>query len=141
MKIYNTIDTDNIKSIPKPSELKKTEYCEISFKQIDSLPDWESLESVPFDVSLLLNEDDDGEKYYEIYEELIGDSEMKSQIGGYPQFVQDDETPDTVEGEPMEVLFQLVSEENPDIIWGDFGVALVFYDEKTNQIEFKFQTH
>jgi uncharacterized protein YwqG len=41
----------------------------------------------------------------------------------------------------MKLLFQIDSEDNAELMWGDVGLIYVFYDEATDKIEFTLQCH
>ena len=64
-----------------------------------------------------------------------------SQLGGYPKWVQGESTPKDKNGEPLKLLFQIDSEDNAGIMWGDVGLIYVFYDEELEKIEFILQCH
>jgi uncharacterized protein YwqG len=55
--------------------------------------------------------------------------------------VQGESTPIDDEGNPMKLLFQIDSEDNAGLMWGDVGLIYVFYDKKTEKIEFTLQCH
>ncbi len=130
--------------ISRPSELEKSKYCDLTFQQIDSLPDWGGIEVHSFNASKLscvLNEDEPWENYRKVCEELIGELDYQSQIGGYPKWVQGESTPNKPDGESMDLLFQIDSEENADIMWGDSGLIYVFFDKETKRTEFTLQCY
>ena len=66
--------------------------------------------------------------YYDLlddYFELYEGEEHK--LGGYPFFTQDDPRMNFDETiEPYELLFQMISDDDADIIWGDMGVGNFF---------------
>ena len=41
----------------------------------------------------------------------------------------------------MKLLFQIDSEDNAGLMWGDVGLIYVFYDNETQKIEFILQCH
>jgi uncharacterized protein YwqG len=144
VKIYKTLEPEKIKVIDKPSELNTSKYCEIVFKTIDSLPDLSSLELYEenaANLSLILGREDGCEAYEEVVHKLLPASDSWSSLGGYAQWVQFDETPKNSKGENMKLLFQLDSEDNADIMWGDVGSIYVFYDENTEKTEFILQCY
>lgn len=55
-------------------------------------------------------------------------------------WVQGEDTP-VKEAVPMKLLFQIDSEDNAGIMWGDVGLIYVFYDENSERIEFTLQCH
>lgn len=144
VKIYSSVQNEKLESIPKPGELEKSRYCEIIFKPTDTLPDWEGIDLHCNDASKLscvLNEDEPWESYQQIVSKLIGEQGYQSQLGGYPKWVQGESTPLDSEGNPMRLLFQIDSEDNAGLMWGDVGLVYVFYDEKSERIYFTLQCH
>ncbi len=144
VKIYETLNTDKIISIDKPAELGTTEYCEVAFTPINSLPDWEGISLCDSNISKLsriLNTERPWENYDKVIEKLSGELHGLSQLGGYPKWVQGEETPQNEKGENMKLLFQIDSEEDAELMWGDCGLVYVFYDEDTKQIEFSLQCY
>ncbi len=144
VKIYETLNNEQIIKIDKPAELEKSKYCEVIFKTIKSLPDWEGIDrysDISSKLSCVLNEDEPWDSYQKVVERLIGDQDYQSQIGGYPNWVQGESTPNNNKGEPMKLLFQIDSEENAGLMWGDVGLIYIFYDETTKKIEFTLQCH
>ena len=144
VKIYKNIEPKNIEFINKPSDLEKSKYCEITFKPSSSLPDWEGIDLHCYNatkLSCVLNEDEPWDNYRQIVKKLIEKQDYQSQLGGYPKWVQGESTPKNRNGEPMELLFQIDSEENADLMWGDSGLIYVFYDKKSEKIEFSLQCY
>lgn len=142
VKIYESINTERKIKIDKPSDLEKSKYCTISFESIKSLPDWDGLESYSEEASNLsceLNLEEPWINYQNVVEKITGEQECQSQIGGYPHWIQGDGTPENKDGESMRFLFQIDSEDNADIMWGDVGLIYVFYDESNKRTEFTLQ--
>ena len=138
------IEKENIKLIDKPSELEKSKYCEIKFSSTKSLPDWEGIDlhcNNASKLSCILDEDEPWDSYDQIVTKLIGEQDYQSQLGGYPKWVQGESTPKDNEGNSMKLLFQIDSEDNAGLMWGDVGLIYVFYDEKSERIEFTLQCH
>ena len=144
VKVYEKLDTSKVKKIPLPEDLDKGVYCDIKFEKVQSLPDWESLELYSPETANLsteLNEKEPWASYGQVVEKLIGDHEHQSQLGGYPSWVQDDSTPENDDGDNMPLLFQLISEEEAELAWGDDGLVYVFYDKESGKIEFNLQCY
>jgi uncharacterized protein YwqG len=142
VKIYKELKTDKVIIIDKPTELESSKYCEIEFQAVKSLPDWQGIdlyEPNASDLSCVLNEEEPWESYQKTVEKLIGEQDNQSQLGGYPQWIQGESTPKNLKGQNMKLLFQIDSEDNAELMWGDLGLIYVFYDEKTNEIEFTLQ--
>ncbi|MCL2521688.1 MAG: YwqG family protein [Erysipelotrichales bacterium] len=149
VKVYENLDKANVAIVPKPEnehfeEWDNVEYCELSFKKIKSLPDWEGISHYSknaSNLSCILNEDEPWANYEKIKAKLTEreyeeDEEIYiSQIGGYPAWVQGDDTP-----EGCEFLLQLNSEEETtNLMWGDMGLVYFFYNKKNKKIEFILQ--
>lgn len=144
VKIYKKTGKEHLRLIQKPSELDASKYCEISFKPTQSLPDWEGIDVYSDDASKLscvLNEDEPWASYDQITTKLIGEQDYRSQLGGFPKWVQGESTPENSANKPMKLLFQIDSEANAGLMWGDVGLIYVFYDEETEEIEFSLQCH
>ncbi len=144
VKIYNKIQKENIELIEKPKDLEKSKYCEISFNPTQTLPDWEGIDlhcNNASKLSCVLNEDEPWGNYDQVVTRLIGEQDYQSQLGGYPKWVQGESTPVDNDGNPMNLLFQIDSEDNAGLMWGDVGLIYVFYDEKSEKIEFILQCH
>lgn len=143
VKIYKTLNSDRVVKLNKSTESEGTKFCEVIFKAVKSLPDWEGIEMYSRNASKLscvLNEDEPWDSYQKAAEKLAGEQVYRSQIGGYPNWVQGEDTPDQGT-EPMKLLFQIDSEEHAGLMWGDVGLIYVFYDEASEKIEFTLQCH
>lgn len=144
VKKYKQVEKGKAEFIAKPEEIEKSKFCKIEFKPTQTLPDWEGIDLFGNDASKLscvLNEDEPWDSYDQIVTKLIGEQDYQSQLGGYPKWVQGESTPRDNEGKPMKLLFQIDSEDNAGIMWGDVGLIYVFYDEKSERIEFNLQCH
>lgn len=143
VKIYKELNYEKRLIILKPKlKTEFTSYCEIDFIPFESLPDWDGIHTYIEDessLSCLPNEDEPWESYEQIVTELIGEPKYQSQLGGYAQWVQGEDTPKDQNGNPMKLLFQIDSEEGADLEWGSCGVIYVFYDESQGRIEFTMQ--
>ncbi len=144
VKIYETLHTDKLIKIDNPTEFEEWKYCEVTFKSIKSLPDWEGIdlyEERAAKLSSVLNSKEDWDSYEKVVEKLIGEQDYQSQLGGYPRWVQGESTPTLSNGENMKLLFQIDSDNNAGLMWGDVGLVYVFYDEETKRTEFTLQCH
>lgn len=144
VKIYKKVNKENILWIDKPKELEKSKFCRIEFKQTLTLPDWEGIDrhdNNASKLSCILNEDEPWDSYQQIAIKLVGEQDYQSQFGGYPKWVQGESTPNNNEGNPMKLLFQIDSEENAGLVWGDVGLIYVFYDKESEKIKFTLQCH
>lgn len=144
VKIYHELDIENSKKVDIPTDVEQVNYCEIKFKDIMSLPDWEGLDTYlneALNLSCKMNTDEPWEPYEAVVKKLIGEQDYRSQFGGYPQWVQGESTPTDNNGKKLRLLFQIDSEENAGIMWGDVGLIYVFYDNETGKVEFTLQCH
>lgn len=141
VKIYENIDLENYFFIEKPRGHNTVNYCEIEYEQIKSLPDWEGIYDYCPDASKLscvLDKNEPWKNYQELVEKLVGEQDMWSQLGGYPQWIQGNENSDE---ENFSLLFQLDSEENAGLIWGDCGLIYIFLNEKTKEVKYVMQCY
>lgn len=144
IKIYENLNAEKLIHIEKPQELKRSKFCEIKFTPTISLPDWEGIEgycSKAEKLSCILDEDEPWGNYQKVVEKLVGEQNYQSQLGGYPMWVQGESTPKNIKGEKIKLLFQIDSENNAELMWGDVGLIYVFYDAESKQIEFTLQCH
>ena len=144
VKIYHKVDKQNIEFISRPEELVESPFCKIDFISDRSLPDWEGIDLFKAEaakLSCVLNEESPWEAYENSVLGLIGKQDYQSQLGGYPKWVQGEATPLNIEGNPLKLLFQVDSEENANLMWGDLGSIYVFYEEETERIEFTLQCY
>lgn len=144
VKVYKKIEPEHTELIVRPSDLDNAKYCEIVFKPLNSLPDWEGISKYDYNaqkLSCILNEDEPWANYGEIVEKLIGEQDYESQLGGYPKWIQGESTPKGQNGKNMELLFQIDSDDSADLMWGDTGLIYVFYDHDSGRIEFNLQCY
>ena len=143
VKIYGGLDHDRSVNLPKPEGVADAKYCEILFEDVKSLPDWEGVDlhhPAAADLSAVINDEEPWDAYERAVTKIIGKQESRSQLGGYPLWVQGEETPSTADGH-LDLLFQITSEDNADVMWGDVGTIYVFYDNESKRTEFIFQCH
>jgi len=139
VKIYENLHPENVKIIEKPRKHNTVNYCEIEYMSIQSLPDWDGLESYSKNASMLscvLDENKPWRNYKEIAEKLVGEQEYRSQLGGYPQWVQGNESP---KSKNYDLLFQIDSESDAGLMWGDCGLIYVFYNRENKTTEYLLQ--
>lgn len=131
VKMYPAVNKNKMISVERPLGLDTPKYCDIEFVAIKSLPDWDGI-SVYSDpaskLSCILNDDEPWGAYKEVASKHVGDQDLRSQIGGYPIWLQGENTPKNSKGDYMKLLFQVDSESNADIMWGDGGLVYVFYN-------------
>ena len=123
----------------------RTTDCSCTLAKERSLPDWDGLaEEAPRAAALSkeLNEDEAWEPYSEIAEELLGgEPDYRTQIGGYPRFVQGADYPECPDcAQRMRLLAQIDSEEEAGLMWGDSGCVYIFgCDKHTAQVQMRLQ--
>ena len=68
--------------------------------------------------------------YEKLETAVIGDDFLDyiTQVGGYPQWMQGDETPLNSSGKRMKLLLQISSEDDANLMWGDADLVYIFYD-------------
>jgi len=145
VKIYKTVNKDSITIIDKPKNHDNVKYCDIEFKKIKSLPYWESVDAYNENISKLstvLNPKEPWESFESARVGIIGRTQdtdeecYLTQFGGYPTWMQGEEE---FEGKDCEFLFQIYSEDNANLMWGDAGLVYIFLDKKTKKLEFVLQ--
>jgi uncharacterized protein YwqG len=92
-----------------------------------SLPDWQGVfrlcpEAV--ELSRQANSEAPWEAYRLAVAKVIGESAIHSTVGGYPRWIQGDETPDG-----GTLLAQIDSEHEAGIMWGDVGCVYLFLSQ------------
>ncbi len=126
IKVYPELDESKSIQLDKTP---KPQFCSVNYKRGYALPSWESLDVYDSEIVSLCRQVDQ-QIPWEVYEkhvqELIGQSEIKSFIGGYPQWIQGDVTP-TFGSYRSKLLIQIDSEELADINWGTMGSLYLFY--------------
>ena len=141
VKIYESINPENYLFIEKPGERRNVYYCEIEYENIKSLPDWEGIEAYcpnALNLSCVLDENEPWKNYGEIADKFVGEQNLGSQLGGYPDWIQGDESPDKND---FTLLFQLDSERDAGLTWVDCGMVYIFYNVKTKEIKYIMQFH
>ncbi|KRD62823.1 hypothetical protein ASE40_03260 [Flavobacterium sp. Root935] len=141
-KIYEKLNPENTVKIEQPVLTTSVDYCEVTFNKIKSLPNWDSIDlysEKAFQLCCILNDEHPYDSYINTVEKLVGTRDFESQIGGYAHWLQGDLTPPKENNKPMDLLFQIDSEHNAGYMWGDIGLAYVFYDAVTNHVEFILQ--
>jgi uncharacterized protein YwqG len=84
------------------------------------------------------NDFESKDEYYEIWDIYASlYEEVSHQIGGYPYFTQDDPRGYKYPNEDLILLFQLDSDDDINVMWGDAGVGN-FFIKKENLINHDF---
>lgn len=142
VKVYKKLQPEKMILLTSPAGLATNTFCKIEFKEVLSLPDWEGIDLYAPNASKLscvLDEDQPWEHYQNISEKLVGAQNYCSQYGGYPHWVQGEQTPVGTDGHPMKLLFQIDSEQKAGLMWGDCGLVYIFYDEPSQRFAFLLQ--
>ena len=113
---------------PSGQEPYPPDVCLLVPEKVDSFPDWEDLGSKASDSFSEINEDEPWEAYEAAVKSLGGETEFCTLVGGYADWVQGTDTPvcDHCQSR-MNLLAQIDSEPEADIMWGDSGLLYLFY--------------
>jgi hypothetical protein len=110
--------------IPIPKGVEHASQCLVSFAERLSLPDWEGTRRWcpdASDLSCQANSEAPWEAYQKAVERIVGDQNLASCVGGYPRWIQGEDTPDGAN-----LLAQIDSEDQAGIMWGDVGCVYLF---------------
>lgn len=145
VKIYEKLNPENSVKIERPDTIERPKFCSITFENKKSLPNWESIDDYAegySDLAEAIDDEDPWEVHNEVVLKFTGNDDYQSQLGGYPRWVQGDGTPeDQKSGRKYELLFQIDSEDNAGLMWGDAGLVYVFYDSVDKKISFELQCY
>jgi uncharacterized protein YwqG len=145
VKTYPAVSAERAQIIARPASLTEPVFCEIDFTPIQTLPGWDGIDDYPEGATAtalasVLNEEEPWEAYRQAVEQLIGEQDFESTLGGYPAWVQGAANPVDEMGKNWPLLFQLDSEGAAGIMWGDTGLVYVFYDpEQAREFFFVLQ--
>lgn len=144
IKLHESLNPDKVVQLDKPYS-KKDKYCDIELESVQSMPNWEGIASYSLkviDICEKINEEEPWEPYDQLAQALTGqEEEAESQLGGHPKWIQAESIPKDSKGKDLKFLFQIDSEENAGIMWGDTGMVYAFYDPQTKKIEFELQCY
>lgn len=129
LRLYPRVDLSLMVRVRPPAAVTVTRSCGVSVAIAPSYPSWPTLLNIRPDAARLFAQEKDvepSEVYEDAVEQLVGEQDYYSRVGGYPEWIQDDETPDG-----MILLAQVESEEDADISWGDAGCAYLFVSQTT----------
>jgi uncharacterized protein YwqG len=139
VKLYPKADKEKAIIIYPDTSIIQTSFCLIRYTQDKSLPDWEGIDNYYKNVTGLSekgNPDEPWEPFDNAVNKLVGEHDFNSFIGGYPMWIQGDETP-IINDIKYKLLCQINSEEAANIIWGDMGAVYFFYNPN-NPTDIKF---
>jgi hypothetical protein len=112
-------DADANEPYPMP-----TAPCSVALQPATSLPHWEDAQPEVAGLNL-------GPRPWSVYadtlQRLTQEPNTESHLGGYPGWIQGPEWPSCPHcGQPMRLLWQLDSEPEADLMWGDVGRVYIF---------------
>lgn len=99
---------------------------------VDALPDWDDVHALsPQLWRSLYSEDPDRDPGFRLFgklcEEVVGDANYETRIGGYARWIQGSNEYKCSEcGLAMQLLAQIESEMDADLMWGDTGNIFLF---------------
>lgn len=117
-----------LKATPRNQEPVKP--CSFISKSVLTAPDWEGMfvwcpEAV--DEANKINSDEPWVAYDQALEELGCFNEIATQVGGYPHWLQAEDTPRCPQSDaPLVLMAQIDSERKAGVTWGDGGSAYLF---------------
>lgn len=129
---YDSPDASKAAKIDdQTSEDVRLNKCACDLVVAKSLPDWEGVNDLGPAIAKLSakqNKEEPWAAYQAAAIELLGsESDMRTQISGYPMWVQGAEPIECEEcGEFMRLLAQIDSEEKAGLMWGDSGMVYLF---------------
>ncbi|MEX2218677.1 MAG: DUF1963 domain-containing protein [Phycisphaerales bacterium] len=121
--------------------------CAVRIEPALSLPDWQGIDEIEpelTDAAVALNSDNPWEVYDEVAKAILGsEPTLRTQVGGYPLWVQGEGTPDCRRCERrMRLLAQIDSEDEASIMWGDCGCVYLFgCEEHTEEFRLELQCY
>lgn len=130
LRRYSAPDTTPLETTPPPS-IEDPGYthwnpvpCRCSLQPTRSVPHWSDAESELTGMDL---GDDPWELYLAEAQAITGAPNVESRVGGYPDWIQSANWPHCPEcGERMRLVWQLDSESEAGIMWGDTGRIYIF---------------
>ena len=125
-RLYKKVDKKNWLPQANPAE-PVTLPCRLHYRDVTSFPDFSGLSVLHPEIFRNFDTEDGAEQYENIIEELT-ELEGYTFTGGYPQFIEFADFPACTECQGrMQLLLQIDSEEEADLIWGRSGCAYLFY--------------
>lgn len=131
VRFYSDPRSDRLVRIERRrTDKKATTPCTVSFKAAKSLPDWDGIDTYCPQAAKLSHEANDDEPwaaYESLKEKLTGGEGGTGTVGGYPDWIQGNDTPvcpRCMKG--MELLAQIGSDDEAGLMWGDAGDVYLF---------------
>ncbi|MDQ2793043.1 MAG: DUF1963 domain-containing protein [Bacteroidota bacterium] len=132
LKIYPSIRPNQQVQLPRPAVLPPIGFTQITVRAEPSLPDDDELEVISPATQALcqqLEPDDWQVAYNSAVDELIGEQDFGSWVGGYALWLQ---------GDNPTGKFWLEFDSTDDFSWGDAGL-LYFFSDPANPLDISFQ--
>jgi uncharacterized protein YwqG len=143
VKSYPSIETAKQKTILNPAR-EIDAFIGIGYEKAYSLPDWQAIGSIDPEISeacCQLAPDRPWSLYAEITGDIFGaDSCLGSWLGGYPAWLQGNDTPANENGQEYTFLMQVDSEEDAGLMWSDMGLVYLFMDPVSKEFYFCLQS-
>lgn len=147
VRTYSTLDKQENITIEGPRDAEQDmKFCQIDFLPVKSLPDWSGIEvhsPQAYKLACAINKEKPEECYYSALEKLNTFQDYASQLGGYPRWIQGDSIAnDNKQKIKYELLFQIDSEDNASLMWGDMGMVYVQYNpDNLRNLRFELQCY
>lgn len=144
VKTYQSVKADQYEPLIVPALLEEIKYSEIKNSSYMSLPNVEGIIMTDPKVFHLCGSngmDRIWSTYNNACEKVLGDTSACSQVGGYPQWIQDDATPLNDAGEPLVFILQIKSDADAGLMFSDNGIIYLFYDREKKNFNFCLQAH
>lgn len=122
-------DTDAEPIQPDEPEPYPPDACLLLPEKVLSFPDYDELD---FHYEAVAERFSDNEDPWDVYEAAVkslgGQTDFCTLVGGYPHWIQGDDTPlcDHCQNR-MSLLTQIDSEPDAEVMWGDSGCLYIFY--------------
>jgi len=143
IKIYTNLLIHDLEYMSPPKGIRKTKFCPIVFKSVKSLPSWEELKfrsPLAFKLSCVLDEETPWRNYHIAARKVLPETGYRSQIGGYPQWLQSAQIPIREDSEEFQFIMQIDSEDDAGLMWRDMGLVYLFWDEESEDTRFILQS-
>ena len=114
---------------PSGPEPYPPDVCLTDSEKVNSFPDWDEIDSRCKEAAESFSDmDEPWDAYEAAVKSLGGETEFCTLVGGYAHWIQAEGTPvcDHCQSR-MELLAQIDSEPEADIMWGDSGCLYLFY--------------
>lgn len=113
---------------PSGPEPYPPDVCVMVSEKVNSFPDFDEIDSRFKKAAASFSDIDDPDAYEAAVKSLGGETEFCTLVGGYAHWIQGEQTPvcDYCRSR-MNLLAQIDSEAEADLMWGDSGCLYLFY--------------